>query len=76
MIKKAVDYWVTDMKTPTEADIDMAIEMARQEKAIVVLHWHSPAYPYYGPSSDCSVEIVEDDNVADIMKQLPTVYGV
>ena len=76
MIKKAVDYWVTDMKTPTEADIDMAIEMARREKAIVVLHWHTPAYPYYGPSSDAHMEIVENDNVAEIMKQLPTSYAV
>lgn len=76
MIKKAVDYWVTDMKTPTEADIDMAIEMARQEKAIVVLHWHTPAYPYYGPASDAHMEIVENDNVAEIMKQLPTSYAV
>lgn len=76
MIKKSVDYWVTDMKLPTEADILEAIEAARAEKAIVILHWHTPAYPYYGPNSDCHVEIVEDDNVNEIMEALPTIYGV
>ena len=76
MIKKSVDYWVTDMKTPTESDIADAIFMAGEEKAIVILHWHGPGYPYYGPAADYSVEIVADDNVDDIMEQLPTIYGV
>ena len=76
MIRKTVDYWVANFKLPTEADIADAIDAARQEKAVVILHWHTPAYPYYGSSSDMTVEIEGDDNVDDIMKILPTTYAV
>lgn len=76
MIRKTVDYWVANFKLPTESDIADAIEAARNEKAVVILHWHTPAYPYYGPSSDHQVEIEADDTVEDITKLLPTSYGV
>ena len=76
MIRKTVDYWVANSKLPTESDIADAIEAARNERAVVILHWHTPAYPYYGPSSDYQVEIEGDDTVDDIMKLLPTSYAV
>lgn len=76
MIKKSIDYWVADFKLPTENDIYDAIEAARLERAVVRLHWHTPAYPYYGPSSDYQVEIEANDTVEDIMKLLPTSYAV
>ena len=76
MIRKTVDYWVADFKLPTESDIADAIEAARNEKAVVILHWHSPAYPYYGPSTDCQVEVEADDTIDQIMKLLPTSYAV
>ena len=76
MIKKTVDYWVANFKLPTEEDIAEAIERARDEKAVVMLHWHTPAYPYYGSQSDAVVEIEKDDNVDNIMKILPTSYAV
>lgn len=76
MIRKTVDYWVANFKLPTESDIVDAINAAREEKAVVILHWHTPAYPYYGAQSDCQTEIEADDNVEDIMKLLPTSYAV
>ena len=76
MIRKSVDYWVRGFQLPTESDIAEAIDAARQEKAIVMLHWHTPAYPYYGSSSDMTVEIEANDTVEQIMDILPTVYGV
>ena len=57
MITKTVDYWVVGFGLPTIDDVYQAIDAARDEKAIVRLHWHTPAYPYYGPSSDMVMEI-------------------
>lgn len=76
MIRKSVDYWVANFKLPTEEDIADAIEAARNEKAVVILHWHTPAYPYYGAQSDCQAEIEADDTVDQIIKLLPTTYGI
>ena len=76
MIRKSIDYWVVGFNLPTEEDIEEAITAARMERAIVMLHWHTPAYPYYGPSSDMTVEITANDKVEDIMKLLPTSYAV
>ena len=76
MIRKTVDYWVVGFNTPTESDLADAIYAAQQEKAVGILHWHTPAYPYYGSQSDVKMEVVADDKVEDLVKLLPTSYAV
>ena len=76
MIKKTVDYWVVGFDTPSESDLADAIYAAQEEKAIVRLHWHPPAYRYYGPQTDMTMEVCADDKVEDLMKLLPTSYAV
>lgn len=76
MIKKTIDYWVVGFDTPSESDLADAIYAAQEEKVIVRLHWHTPAYPYYGPQTDMTMEVCADDKVEDLMKLLPTSYAV
>ena len=77
MIKKSVDYWVTGFNTPSDEDLADAIEAAKEEKAVVILHWHTPAYPYYGSQSDMTLEVNENDEL-DKLKELVSkvVYAV
>lgn len=77
MIKKTVDYWVADFKTPSDSDLYDAIVAARREKAVVMLHWHTPAYPYFGSSSDMTIEVCDDDNVENLKELLSKIiYAV
>ena len=76
MITKTVDYWVVGFGLPTIDDVYQAIDAARNEKAIVRLHWHTPAYPYYGASSDMVMEILADDDAHKVFEQIPTTYAV
>ena len=76
MIEKTVDYWVVGFDLPKIEDVYDAIDAARREKAIVRLHWHTPAYPYYGPSSDMAIEVLADDDAQEVFNQIPTNYAV
>ena len=77
MIKKTVDYWVANFNTPSDEDLSAAIAAAKEEKAVVILHWHTPAYPYYGSQSDMMMEVNEDDEL-DKLKELVSkiIYSV